>query len=501
MKSFRSNALHNIAGWLFPLVIFVFLTPYLIRRLGVEAFGLYTLSQAISGYMNILNFGFSDAITRDIANSYGNDNSAVRESYWSGLLLFGTVAVIGCAILVVLAEPLSTTLLEISPNLRDPAAIIIKVTGFTFALQMLAELYRGIAVGAQRFDIPNVSRNARLILSAILMIVAVEFGYGIVGVALAGLIGLAIGLVQNVVWMHNACQLQIFTEFTTFERVWAKFISNWNFAKHIFGSRIASLTSGRLLSLLLGGMTAVSSVGALEVVNRIFDTPAALISRVTGVLYPALSVLARNHEFQQVRTSVARACRMTLIVIVPVTVFLVATGDIIIHYWLGSEMAKITSIIIFPIGLSIIFNSTTNIYSIALMSVGQTDFILKFSLAQGLGTVALAIPLVYFFGLAGAAITLLVVGFVSLLFTQLASVRLFGIGIFKEYGRSIVIQAILSTGILIVASWFVPSSSLVTIPVAMSLLALQLWLSVRLGCLTPEDLEHVRAFVSISRKR
>lgn len=500
MKSFRSNAIHNIAGWMFPLVIFVFLTPYLIRRLGVEAFGLYTLSQAISGYMNILNFGFSDAITRDIASSYGQDHAAVRESYWSGLLLFGTVAVVGCAILLTLADPLSRTLLEISPALQDPAVVIIRVTGFTFALQMIAELYRGIAVGAQRFDIPNISRNARLILSAILMIAAVEMGYGIVGVAFAGLIGLSIGLLQNVIWMHRACKLHILSEPTTFHRVWVKFISNWNFAKHIFGSRIASMTSGRLLSLLLGGMAAVSSVGALEVVNRVFDTPATLISRVTGVLYPSFSVLARDEKYQQVRNDVARACRMTLIIIFPITVFIIGIGDLLIQYWLSIEMARITSEIMLPIGISIVLNSTSGIYSIALMSLGRTDFILKFSLAQGVGTVVIAVPLIYFFGLLGAATTLLLVGFISVLFTQLASTRLFGVGIFQEYGRSIAIQLILSVGVLAIATQTGFLSAVPMMFTMIGLLILQVALSIRFGSLTSDDLQRIRTFLRVSGK-
>jgi O-antigen/teichoic acid export membrane protein len=58
------SAVLNVLGWLVPVGLFVFLTPFLINRIGIEAFGLLALVQAVTGYAGILNFGVGDALVR-----------------------------------------------------------------------------------------------------------------------------------------------------------------------------------------------------------------------------------------------------------------------------------------------------------------------------------------------------------------------------------------------------------------------------------------------------
>ena len=75
MKNLRRNAAFNVLGWALPTLIFLGLTPVMVNKLGLEAFGIVSLIQVVTGYMNVLNFGFSEAIIKQVAASFDKDRA------------------------------------------------------------------------------------------------------------------------------------------------------------------------------------------------------------------------------------------------------------------------------------------------------------------------------------------------------------------------------------------------------------------------------------------
>ncbi len=75
MKNLRRNAAFNVLGWALPTLIFLGLTPVMVNKLGLEAFGIVSLIQVVTGYMNVLNFGFSEAIIKQVAASFEKDRA------------------------------------------------------------------------------------------------------------------------------------------------------------------------------------------------------------------------------------------------------------------------------------------------------------------------------------------------------------------------------------------------------------------------------------------
>ena len=63
----KKNIFFIFFGWIIPVFIFILLTPYLIKELGNEAFGIFTLINVITGYVSFINFGFGQAVTKYIS--------------------------------------------------------------------------------------------------------------------------------------------------------------------------------------------------------------------------------------------------------------------------------------------------------------------------------------------------------------------------------------------------------------------------------------------------
>ena len=73
---------------LFPLIIF----PYLVRILGVEGFGVFSLIQAVIMYADLLvSFGFGLSATKAIARNVGKDlhiNNVISAVLFIKIILF-----------------------------------------------------------------------------------------------------------------------------------------------------------------------------------------------------------------------------------------------------------------------------------------------------------------------------------------------------------------------------------------------------------------------------
>src|SRR3546814_17386387 len=65
--SLKKNTGWNLAGSGVPLLVGLFSVPYLVKNLGVEAFGILTLIWALIGYFSLFDFGLGRALTQQIA--------------------------------------------------------------------------------------------------------------------------------------------------------------------------------------------------------------------------------------------------------------------------------------------------------------------------------------------------------------------------------------------------------------------------------------------------
>ena len=77
IKNFTSLGLVQVTNYLLPLLV----VPFLIRKIGIELFGLVSFAQAMVAYYNVVvDYGFNLTITQKIALQKNNPASRVEKS-------------------------------------------------------------------------------------------------------------------------------------------------------------------------------------------------------------------------------------------------------------------------------------------------------------------------------------------------------------------------------------------------------------------------------------
>lgn len=129
--------------------------PFLIRQLGNEGYGLWTLIGALVGYYGLMDFGVSAAVARLVAgHGARSEFDSVNTLVSTAAVLLGIVGVICLALTVVLVA-LFDDYFQIGAMPTRDVGLAIAVMGITIALQIPGGIFGGIIWGLERFDLQN----------------------------------------------------------------------------------------------------------------------------------------------------------------------------------------------------------------------------------------------------------------------------------------------------------------------------------------------------------
>jgi len=74
IKRISINIVSGGAGYIIPMAVSLFSTPFVLNRLGAEAYGLLTLANVIIGYLIVADMGLDIPITQKIAEYYAKND-------------------------------------------------------------------------------------------------------------------------------------------------------------------------------------------------------------------------------------------------------------------------------------------------------------------------------------------------------------------------------------------------------------------------------------------
>lgn len=105
------NASMNGIGQVVPMILGVFVVPFLLRGFGVERFGLLTLGWTLIGVFALFDFGLGRAITQSTSSALASGGpEEVEEIFNTGLISILVLGIIGGVLLTILANPIASSL-------------------------------------------------------------------------------------------------------------------------------------------------------------------------------------------------------------------------------------------------------------------------------------------------------------------------------------------------------------------------------------------------------
>jgi O-antigen/teichoic acid export membrane protein len=394
------NAVLNLSGHALPLVVGVFTIPFIVRRLGLDAFGVLSLAWALLGYLGFFDLGLGRATTNALAKELDRGNhAALPRLFWASLKLSLLLGLVAGGVLAALSDLLVRSVLRLPPALIEDAGFTFLLLSASLPPVLASTMLRGVLEAAQRFDLINAIRipaNASLF---VLPAAALAVGSGLPGIA--ALLACASALTFVAYMVACVCAIPAVRARQPLNRALAKSLlsyGGWVTAGNALGPLIVYLD--RFLIGALVSTTAVAFYAApYEIVTRLWVFPASLVS----ALFPLFSVSHATRVQNQLQNLYMRPITYLVLTVGSGAVLLIIFADPVLRLWLGPAFAEQAAWALRILAAGVLVNSVAHVPYSLIQALGRPDLVAKLYVVELVAYVGVAWPLIARWGITGAA--------------------------------------------------------------------------------------------------
>ncbi len=399
--SLRRNTLWNLVGTGLPLLVGVVTIPYLINEIGNESFGILTLIWALIGYFSIFDFGFGRALTQQVASAKAENNTdKLLGLIKTGKIFIAITGIGGGVLMAVLAQPLATSWLNISPALTNQTQIALYIASIGIPFVTVATGLRGVLEAFEEFKEINIIRVVIGLANFGLPALSVYY----IDTSLVWMVlGLVIARVITLIfyWLLLNKKLKIYVGKANLTKEYLKKLMS--FGAWMTVSNLVSplmVTADRfIISAVLGASVVAYYTVPFELMIRVLIIPGAL----TSALFPRLSILIIQNK-NEARKLYKKCLLLVLSAILPICLAATIFSHWGMKIWIDESFADNSWQIICILSIGILFNSMASIPYATIQAFGDarsTTFlhIIEFALY-----IPILFILLHYFGLIGAAI-------------------------------------------------------------------------------------------------
>ncbi|MBA2560873.1 MAG: oligosaccharide flippase family protein, partial [Propionibacteriales bacterium] len=174
------NTISNSIGKAVTVVTGFLLTPYILHSVGETAFGVWVLAGVVVSYGSLLDFGMGSAVIKYVAESRATgDADAARQLLATATRLYAGLA--GVALIIGYSLAFNVhRVIDLGAGQERSAALVLGLATTTFAINLAATPATATLRGLQRYDITNLITVVSVVTSALLTVLVLSHGGGVV---------------------------------------------------------------------------------------------------------------------------------------------------------------------------------------------------------------------------------------------------------------------------------------------------------------------------------
>jgi O-antigen/teichoic acid export membrane protein len=395
------NIFSNWSGFAINLAIAFFLSPFLVKSLGAVYYGLWVILNQFTGYMSILDLGVRSAVTKHVANYHGSqDTSGLNRIVSTAVSIYSAVAVgsLGISAAMVYWVP---SLFDMPPESVSSARMVIAIGGLTVAQAFVFNIYYGVLMGIQRYDLFNRLAIIIAVGKAVALVVLLTLDYGIV--AMAAVQGAS--SVLNNLGARWLCRREL-------PALRVRLVGRRHGAySEVFDYSVASffvVVSQKIIYqadvFVIGVFVNTAAVTIYAIPGTLIEYMRRIIIAMTETFVPLASQLKAQADHTRIRALLLQGTRMAALVGLPICIVFLTMGERFIALWMGPEYASAGRNVLLVLSISQLFSVTHMTAREVLNGIGKHKWNARIFGVEAVANLILSVILVQRFGLLGVAI-------------------------------------------------------------------------------------------------
>ena len=392
--SYVAIGLNNIVGLLY--------TPYMLRMLGQNEYGLYSLVASVVAYLTVLDLGFANAIVRYTAK-FRVENKIQEQCEMFGMFFILYCGIGLIAFLIGLGLYFNVDVLfDTTMNAEDlyKIRVMMLLMVFNIAFTFPMSIWGAIITAYENFVFQKLVNIARIILNPLVMILLLSIGYKAIAMVVVITLFNVATLCINA-W-YCKYRLDIKVKFTRFKWRFLKEVSVYSF--WIFLNAIMDRiywSTGQFVLGMFSGAVAVAIYAVAIQLEHIFMSFSTAIS---GVFLPKVTAMvAKGNSEKEISDLFIRTGRIQYLIMAFILIGFILFGKQFVILWAGAgyEEAYYISLLFFiPLTVPLIQNLGITI----LQARNQMKFRSSLYVVIAICSLAISIPLAKLYGGIGCAI-------------------------------------------------------------------------------------------------
>ncbi|MGC8867466.1 MAG: oligosaccharide flippase family protein [Elusimicrobiales bacterium] len=392
------NTFFNAIGRLWGILVALVLTPYIIRHIGVERYGIWALVGVITGYFGLLDFGVGTSFVKYIAEFYAKrDYEKINQVVNTGFVFYTVFAILIIVLGFLFINPL-LSFFKIPPQMLNEVRFVFLLGIIIFGVSNALSPFLAVQTGLQRMDITNKISIAVSIPTVLGTVFFLEKGYGLPGLMVNNAIVLVITGMCNIVVAFKILPELRFNPFSISKGM---FKVLWIFGFKVRIGQIAGTMVTQVDKLLISHFLSTNLVTFYQLGSSIVEKAQSIPTLLLTALLPAFSEISTKGDRQKLLDAYLRGTKYLALITFPLFVFLIVSASHIMMIWMGEGYEKSARVIqILAVGT--IFHILVGVgYSVSL-AIDKPEISMSSSLLYTVLNFVLSIVLILKFGFIGA---------------------------------------------------------------------------------------------------
>ncbi len=401
-KKILKNVVSNWANLAVSLAISFFLAPFILHKIGNVYFGVWALVTQITGYLWLLDFGVRESVVKYVAEYHGKKNDRMLNNVINASLKIYVVICFACIAATLILSGLFPFIFSVSQETIPVARVVVIIVGLDISQAFVFNVFLGVLMGLQRFDLFSKVSIMLSIARAIITIVFLNLGHGLVTICL---IQLFCNGCMNIVLYTISRRL---LPFNLGLRIYGggkdvyRILANYSFFAFLNSvcQQIIFYGANFIIAIFLP----VSSVTFFAIAATLIEYMKKVIWAGTQVFNPLISELDAKNESSKIPMVLVQGTKLSLLLGFPVATVYFFMGKQFIGLWVGFEYSAITGSVLAILTVMTLFSLPHYTISGILMGLNKHRIIAYCRVFEAIANIGLSILLIRHFGIIGVAL-------------------------------------------------------------------------------------------------
>jgi len=362
-KRLTINMSANILAFAVNIGIGFFLTPYIIKTVGSEAYGFVGLANNFVSYASLITIALNSMAGRFITIEIHKADNMGANKYFNSVLLANTLMAIFLTIPSILIVLFLNKIINVSSSIYSDVQLLFVFIFLNFIISSVGSTFAIATFARNRLDISSMRGIESNILRVILLVgLFYFFKPSISYLGISVFIATVYIFISNIYYTKKLLpELKINKRFFDLKAVIELTSSGvWNTIM-----RLGQLLLDGLDLLITNLFISAAAMGTLAIAKTVPTFIISFVGMLAGVFVPAFTIkYAQNNILGLIKDIKQSMKIMGILVAIPISM-LIAFGDIFYSLWTPTEDAKVLQTLsIITVSTLIISGSINSIYNV-----------------------------------------------------------------------------------------------------------------------------------------